>query len=208
MKYIKLLLVFSVFNTCFISNTWTQSQSPSVKASNIHKELELVPVNKMQGLPGLMFKQTGFERSSMAAQLTSVFMWVQAFSKYTWEPKIQIKFLSDLDSNYLTEFLNKFALDTRDKQLMSLKFPRYKDVTWGKIKLVQIGKLKGIEFPYSFERDETKTLTKLGKTHFKGKRILLFSEFGVADLRLEWLEDANNWSSVLAEQMRSINFTQ
>jgi len=74
--------------------------------------------------------------------------------------------------------------------------------------VVQIGRFKGIEFPYSFERDETKTLTKLGKTHFKGKCILLFNEFRVADLRLESLEDANNWSSVLAEQMRSINFTR
>ena len=139
MKYLKLLLVFLVINSCLITHAWTQSQSSSVKASTIHKELELVPVNKMQGLPGLMFKQSGFERSdsftryipSMSTQLTSVFMWVHPFNKNTWEQKIQNKFLSDLDSNYLTEFLNKFASDTRDKQLMSLKFPRYKEVTWG-----------------------------------------------------------------------------
>lgn len=189
--------------------TWAQSKNhSSLRVNSITSDLELVPKNKMQGLPGLMFKQAGFERSTMGAQLTSVFMWVQPFNKYTWETKIQSKFLSDLDSNYLTEFLTQFALDTRSKQLMSLKFPRYKDVTWGRMNVIQIGQYKGIEFPYSFEREETPTLKKLGKIHFKGKRILLFSDFGLADLRLEWLEDANNWSSILDNQLKEVHFIQ
>ena len=181
-----------------------KAQYPEFIIKTTHPKLEWVSEKEMGSQAGYSLKQKGYKGKGFDPHFTSVTLWIQPIQKYPWSEKAHDKFLAELNSDTLTPFVRKFAMDTRQKQRQGLDPKNYQQVELGMPEVIEIMGKKGLMFSYKFTRLDNQLLNSVNKNRYTARRVLLFLDAYIAEIRWEYVPDENNWNTVVLEQLDMI----
>ena len=181
-----------------------KAQYPEFVIKETHAKLEWVSSEEMGSQSGYSFKQKGYKGGGFDPHFTAVTLWIQPIRSYPWSEKAHVKFLTDLKADTMTEFVRKFALDTRQKQRAAMDSKTQLDIELGMPEIVSIMGYRGLQFSYKFTRTDNELLNSVKKNRYTARRVLIFMDKYMAEVLWEYVPDENNWNEVVLQHLNKI----